>query len=86
MDRVFLVMGTGPGRSGARGMFGQLSAAIQAEEGWVVPSPRVLLPSVAQIISPEGELLDNTVGELLAEAMSKLPEAALRFSRVEKVV
>lgn len=86
MDQVFLVMGTGPGRSGARGMFMHLSAAIQAEGGWVVPSPKVLLPSVAQIISPEGELLDGSVAELLDDAISKLLQAAQRFSKVEKAV
>lgn len=86
MGQVFFVMGTGPGRSGARGMFAHLSWAIQTEGGWVVPSPRVLLPGVAEIISPEGRLLDNSVSELLDQAMSKLLETARRFARGEKGV
>jgi hypothetical protein len=85
-DKVFFVMGTGPGRSGARGMFAHLSWAIQTEGGWVIPSPRVLLPGVAEIISPEGRLLDNSVGELLDQAMSKLLETARRFPGGEKSV
>jgi chromate reductase len=78
-DKVFFIMGTGPGRSGARGMYAHLSWAIQTEGGWVVPSPKVLLPGAAQIISPEGELLDHSVSDLLDQAMSKLLEAAQRF-------
>ena len=85
-DEVFFVMGTGPGRSGATGMFAHLSWAIQTLGGWVVPSPRVLLPGVAEIISPEGRLLDNSVGELLDQAMSKLLETARRFPGGEKSV
>jgi chromate reductase len=82
-DKVFFVMGTGPGRSGARGMYAHLSFAIQTEGGWVVPSPKVLLPGAAQIISPEGELLDDAVGDLLDQAMRKLLETARRFSMGE---
>jgi chromate reductase len=85
-NKVYFVMGTGPGRSGARGMYAHLSAAIQTEGGWVVPSPKVLLPGVEQIISPEGELLDNSVSELLDQAMSKLLETAQRLSEREKAV
>lgn len=86
MDQVFLIIGAGPGRSGARGMFIHLSTAIQAEGGWVVPSPKVLLPRVAEMISPEGELLDGSVAGLLNDAISKLLQAAQRFSKVEEVV
>jgi chromate reductase len=85
-DQVFFIMGTDPGRSGARGMYAHLSFAIQTEGGWVVPSPKVLLPGIAQIISPEGDLLDDSVGGLLEQAMSALLEAAHRFSKVEEVV
>jgi hypothetical protein len=67
-------------------MYAHLSAAIQTEGGWVVPSPKVLLPGVEQIISPEGELLDNSVSELLDQAMSKLLETAQRFSEGVKAV
>ena len=79
-DRVFFVMGTGPGRSGAKGMYAPLSFSIEAEGGWVVPSPRVLLPNVADIITPEGELIDESVGGLLDQAMDKLLETAKRFA------
>ncbi|HZA23695.1 MAG TPA: NADPH-dependent FMN reductase [Dehalococcoidia bacterium] len=85
-DKVFFIMGTGPGRSGARGMYAHLSFAIQTEGGWVVPSPKVLLPAVAQIISPEGELLDDSVGGLLEQAMSALLETIQRFSTVKQRV
>ena len=78
-DTVFFVMGCGPGRSGAKGMYPQLSYAIEAEGGWVVPSPRVLLPQVDQIISANGDLLDESVGELLEQAMSSLLGAASRL-------
>ena len=64
-------------------MYAHLSFAIQTEGGWVVLSPKVLLPSVAQIISPEGELLDDSVGGLLEQAMRKLLETAQRFSAGE---
>jgi chromate reductase len=82
-DKVFFIMGIGPGRSGAREMYAHLSFPIQTEGGWVVPSSKVLLPSVAQIISPEGELLDDSVGGLLEQAMRKLLETAQRFSAGE---
>ena len=72
-------MGCGPGRSGAKGMYPPLSSAIEAEGGWVVPSPRVLLPNVDQIISIDGDLLDESVGELLEQAMGNLLGAASRL-------
>jgi hypothetical protein len=67
-------------------MYAHLSFAIQTEGGWVVPSPKVLLPGVAEIISPQGELLDNSVGDLLDQAMNKLRETAQQFSEREKAV
>ena len=78
-DKVFFVMGCGPGRSGAKGMYSHLSYAIEAEGGWVVPSPRVLLPHVDEIISSEGEMLDESVGDLLEQAMRSLLLAARRL-------
>ena len=79
-DRVFFVMGTGPGRSGAKGMYPPLCFSIETEGGWVVPSPRVLLPNIDQIISPDGKLIDESVGGLLDLAMDKLLETANRFA------
>ncbi len=60
-------------------MYPPLSFAIEAEGGWVVPSPRVLLPHVDQIISANGDLLDESVGELLGQAMTSLLGAARRL-------
>ena len=78
-EKVFFVIGCGPGRSGAKGMYPHLSYAIEAEGGWVVPSPRVLLPNVDQVISTDGDLLDESVGELLDMAMGSLLQTARRL-------
>ena len=45
------------------------------------PSTRVLLPNIGQIISPEGELIDESVGELLDQAMDMLLDTARRLGR-----
>ena len=74
--KVFFVMGAAPGRLGAARMHVHLSYSLESEGVWVLPRPRVLLPEIANILSPDGELLDPAVGELLEEAMTKLMEAA----------
>lgn len=82
-NKVFFVMGTGPGRTGGSRMYTQLSFALEAEGAWVIPRPRVLLPNIGQIISPEGELIDESVGELLDQAMDMLLETARRLGGVD---
>ena len=38
-NKVFFVMGTGPGRTGGSRMYTQLSFALEAEGAWVIPRP-----------------------------------------------
>ena len=78
-DKVFFVMGCGPGRGGAKSMYSHLSYSIEAEGGWVVPSPRVLLPRVDAVFSSDGEMLDESVGDLLDQAMRSLLLAVRRL-------
>ena len=79
--KVFFVMGAAPGRLGATRMHVHLSYSLGAEGAWVLPQPRVLLPEIANILGPNGELLDPTVGELLEDAMSRLMETARALGR-----
>ena len=60
-------------------MYSHLSYSIEAEGGWVVPSPRVLLPHVDAVFSSDGEMLDESVGDLLDQAMRSLLLAVRRL-------
>ena len=76
---VVFAMGTTPGRSGGIRMHAHLSASLQSEGCWVIHRPLVLLPEVRNILGPDGQVLDPSVGELLEEAMSKLVETVGRL-------
>jgi chromate reductase len=77
--QVFYVMGCTPGRSGSIRMAEHLVSSIESEGGWVVTTPRVLLPHVDQAISPEGAIIDASVGELLDQAMATVLDTARRL-------
>ena len=49
-----------------------------------MPSPRVLLPHVDAVFSSDGEMLDESVGDLLEQAMHSLLLAARRLGADQK--
>ncbi len=71
-DKVVFAMGTTPGKSGGIRMHLHLSDCLQCEGCWVIPKPLILVPNAASVFSPEGELLDPSVGEMLEEGMTRL--------------
>ncbi len=77
--QVFFVMGCTPGRSGSMRMAEHLVSSLEAEGGWVVVTPRVLLPQIDQVISPDGSLLDPSVGELMDQAMARVLDTSRRL-------
>ena len=77
--QVFFVMGCTPGRSGSMHMAEHLVSSLESEGGWVVPTPRVLLPHIDQIIGPDGALIDASVGELLDQAMARVLDTSRRL-------
>ena len=53
-----------------------LSYSLEAEGAWVLHQPKVLLPNVADILNPDGSIIDPSVAELLDQAMERLVEMA----------
>ena len=77
--QVFYVMGCTPGRSGSMRMAEHLTSSLESEGGWVMVTPRVLLPHVDQVIGADGSIIDPSVGELIDQAMGRLLDTAKRL-------
>ena len=70
--RVFLIVGTGPGRSGCARMHVHASYSIESEGGFVLHQPRVLLSQVTMYMDEGGIITDSTVKDLLVQATDRL--------------
>ncbi len=77
--QVFCVIGCTPGRSGSMRMAEHLTSSLEAEGGWVMVTPRVLLPHVDQVIAADGSIIDPSVGELIDQAMARLLDTSRRL-------
>lgn len=71
-DKPVFIMGASPGRSGAGKMHMHLSYILESIGAWVVPQPRILLPEIAKVLTPEGQFKDLLVEELMENAMGRL--------------
>ena len=79
LGQVFYVMGCTPGRSGSMRMAEHLISSIESDGGWVVTTPRVLLPNIDQVFRPDGTLIDASMGELMDQAMERVLDTARRL-------
>ncbi|MCY4365031.1 MAG: NAD(P)H-dependent oxidoreductase [Chloroflexi bacterium] len=71
-NKVVFAMSTTPGRSGGIRMHLHLSDCLQCEGAWLIPRPMVLVPNAASVFDSDGNLLDQSVGDQLEEAMTTL--------------
>ena len=78
--KVALIVGASTGRSGAARAHMHLTYILESIGVWTVPTPRVLLPNVANVIAPDGRLLDESVAPLLEAAVGRLLTAAERLA------
>ena len=78
-DRVFLIMGASPGRSGGSRMHMHTAYSLESEGAWVIPRPRVLLPNIQDVLTLEGVLIDESIGELLEQAIARTLETAVKL-------
>ena len=78
--KVFFIIGTGPGRSGAPRMHMHASYSIESEGGYVLHAPRVLLPNVANFMDETGNITDPEVTDLLGQAAEALIDYAGRLT------
>ena len=78
--KVFFIIGTGPGRSGAPRMHMHASYSLESEGAYVLHSPRVLLPNVANFMDEAGNITDPEVTALLSQAATALIDYARRLT------
>ena len=71
-NKVVFAMGTTPGRSGGIRMHLHLSDCLQCEGAWLIPRPMILVPNAATVFGEDGQLLDQSIGDQLEEAMTTL--------------
>ncbi len=71
-NKIFFIIGTGPGRSGCPRMHMHASYSIESEGGYVLHQPRVLLPHVANFMDDTGTITDPEVTTLLSQAAQTL--------------
>lgn len=71
-NKVFFIIGTGPGRSGCPRMHMHASYSIESEGGYVLHQPRVLLPNVANFMNTDGTITDPEITALLDQAATAL--------------
>ena len=71
-DKAVFVMGASPGRSGTIRMRMHMENVLAFVGAWVVPSPRIHLPEVANVIGADGQLLDPSVRVLIREGVDRL--------------
>ncbi len=80
-NRVFFVIGTGPGRSACARMHMHATYSLESEGAIVVHQPRVLLPTVTNFMAQDGSITDQSVTDLLAQAAESVIWTAERLSR-----
>ncbi len=71
-NKIFFIIGTGPGRSGCPRMHIHASYSIESEGGYVLHQPRVLLPNVTNFMDTTGNITDPEVTALLTQAATTL--------------
>ncbi len=71
-NKVFLIIGTGPGRSACARMHVHASYSLESEGAFVLHQPRVLLPQVANFMNESGVITDPEVSELLDQTAQSL--------------
>lgn len=74
--KVTFIMGASPGAYGTARAHMHLTYSLMSIGALVVPQPRILLPRVENVIAPDGELLDKSVGDLLEKGMLAMMDAA----------
>ena len=79
-NKIFIIIGTGPGRSGCPRMHMHASYSIESEGGYVLHQPRVLLPHVANFMDSAGNITDPEVIDLLAQAAEALIDYTKRLT------
>ena len=78
--KVFFVIGTGPGRSACARMHMHATYSLESESAVVVHQPRVLLPTVTNFMTEDGEITDPTITELLDQAAAGVISFAERLN------
>ena len=78
-NKVFFVMGTGPGRSACARMHMHATYSLESESAIVVHQPRVLLPTVTNFMTDDGEITDESIAQLLDEAATAVISFAERL-------
>ncbi|MDA1229050.1 MAG: NAD(P)H-dependent oxidoreductase [Chloroflexi bacterium] len=76
--KAFAIMASSPGRLGAAKTHMPLSYAIESEGGLVLHRPKILLPLVNEVFSEDGQLLDESTGQLIEQTMDALVALASR--------
>ena len=79
-NKVFFVVGTGPGRSACARMHMHATYSLESESAIVVHQPRVLLPAVRDFMTEEGAITDPSITELLDEAAASVVSIAERLA------
>lgn len=70
--KAFAIMASSPGRLGAAKSHMPLSYAVESEGGLVLHRPKILLPLVNEVFSEDGQLLDESTGQLIDQTMDAL--------------
>ncbi len=79
-NKIFFIIGTGPGRPGCPRMHMHASYSIESEGGHVLHQPRVLLPQVANFMDDSGNITDPEVDTLLDQAAETLVDYTKRLT------
>lgn len=79
-NKVFSVIGTGPGRSACARMHMHTTYSLESEGAIVVHQPRVLLPVVTDFMTQNGTITDQSITDLLDESAATVLRTAERMS------
>ena len=79
-NKIFIIIGTGPGRSGCPRMHIHASYSLESEGAYVLHQPRVLLPHVANFMDETGHITDPEVTTLLTQAAETLIDYTKRLT------
>ncbi len=81
-EKVFFIIGTGPGRSACARMHIHLSYSLESEGAFVIHQPRVLLPQVANFMDTDGTITDPEIIDLLDQAAAQVIKVSRQLSGV----